>query len=1201
MKIKLNKTLTLVIVFLMILPTFSALLPLAQAQESNFGKTDKGANRWYFFNSHAKVVCRFQAPEDGEITKITFYGQAMASDMQFRAVIYDDNAGAPGALRAYGRQVALSETQSWQSAAISLNATGGTYYWIGIQFFGIRCDFWYDPGALSQTAWNIDALDPDDPFGTPNYQNYELSIYATYTPPGPRTWTVDDDRVECPNANFTSIQEAINASRSRDTIYVYPGTYNENVSVAFLQNVTLQGEDRQTTMIDGSLWFEIAVDNFNVDNFTITGDLRIGGPFANVRNSVVSNCIVFEETIIGADTFDNTLVNNSLSSITLGARIGMNHPGAYHAIIENNTISEGISVEGTYHEIRNNNISGGVRIGFGSFGSNNHEIRNNRLIDNGIEEGPAPGPLQGFSGVNLISGNLFLNPSGNMTGLKIASYVLQNGSTRHPDTIVGNTFVNNSKAVVLIGQEGAHEHVGNIFHHNNFINNIVQVETSRLIVNNWTDGTEGNYWDDYMDDDFYSGPFQNETGPDGIGDTPYLIDANNTDYYPLIHPWGSISICGIVYYPTIQKALEAANAGDTIHVKAGVYNESLGIGFKNNIKLVGESRLNTIVNGSLRSEYCHNIAVMNFRFEGGLGFYPDALGAALGIVIHNNTIRSGIDLTACNSKVAMNIIEGGLAVHGIWPGSASDNIIENNTLIGSGIVIGPTSYDNTVTGNTIINASTGVWEQGGSVIPGPDSRRHSIIGNHIIECGVGVKISKAPMSEPMLYSCSNVSGNTLERNGYGILLEKATNVTIYHNNFVNNTVQAYTNQSYPNFWDYEYEGNYWSDYNGTDANHDLIGDTPYVIDGNNTDYYPMMYPTFFRLRPPTYSDMGTNTTVAGQPCLFYAKWSDDMEARTWNMDGLALSGFIFSTNNTGSWRNSTWTPLSGYVAWSNVTEVLNSTVGVTVSYRFYCRDTYNNWNRTPILSFNVTSPPTYNSSLNMQVFSSPALVGYEVNIVGSLVYQHNGSGIRNAPVQLYRSITGTGYFSIASTTTNPNGSFSVTWFSLASGDYIIRAFYAGDFPINGTEATVNLVIRDIEERVFSVSSNSTVSDLTFNSTAREITFTVSGPAGTMGYVNIFLSKDLVPDISNLKIYLDGVGKEYEAVSLDGVWFIHLSYHHSAHTIKIALPTALPTHTFQPLATQNVAILVTALVVAFTIALSFRKKKSSIPSQIYRKA
>jgi len=37
-------------------------------------------------------------------------------------------------------------------------------------------------------------------------------------------------------------------------------------------------------------------------------------------------------------------------------------------------------------------------------------------------------------------------------------------------------------------------------------------------------------------------------------------------------------------------------------------------------------------------------------------------------------------------------------------------------------------------------------------------------------------------------------------------------------------------------------GNYWSDYSGVDANHDGIGDTPYMIGGKLQDNYPLMAP-----------------------------------------------------------------------------------------------------------------------------------------------------------------------------------------------------------------------------------------------------------------------------------------------------------------------------------------------------------------------
>jgi parallel beta-helix repeat protein len=79
-----------------------------------------------------------------------------------------------------------------------------------------------------------------------------------------------------------------------------------------------------------------------------------------------------------------------------------------------------------------------------------------------------------------------------------------------------------------------------------------------------------------------------------------------------------------------------------------------------------------------------------------------------------------------------------------------------------------------------------------------------------------------------IFSVGNnvVRGNTITDNGCGIISDTSGN-RIYHNNFINNTDQAMDLGS--STWDYNDEGNYWSDYNGTDTNEDRIGDTPYVV------------------------------------------------------------------------------------------------------------------------------------------------------------------------------------------------------------------------------------------------------------------------------------------------------------------------------------------------------------------------------------
>ena len=100
-----------------------------------------------------------------------------------------------------------------------------------------------------------------------------------------------------------------------------------------------------------------------------------------------------------------------------------------------------------------------------------------------------------------------------------------------------------------------------------------------------------------------------------------------------------------------------------------------------------------------------------------------------------------------------------------------------------------------------------------------------------------------------LYSSSNntLAGNTVRNNEYGIILGSSSNNTLFHNNLIDNTFQAHVTTGYVNTWDNGYSsgGNYWDDYGELDTDGDGIGDTPYVIDANNQDRYPLVVP----LRP----------------------------------------------------------------------------------------------------------------------------------------------------------------------------------------------------------------------------------------------------------------------------------------------------------------------------------------------------------------
>jgi parallel beta-helix repeat protein len=102
----------------------------------------------------------------------------------------------------------------------------------------------------------------------------------------------------------------------------------------------------------------------------------------------------------------------------------------------------------------------------------------------------------------------------------------------------------------------------NFVYHNSFMGPTMQQFFVGDSVNVWDDGypSGGNYWSNYNGTDLFKGPFQDEPGSDGIGDTPHIIDSNNTDHYPFIEPWHEPDIemanvttskTGCVPFPTV--------------------------------------------------------------------------------------------------------------------------------------------------------------------------------------------------------------------------------------------------------------------------------------------------------------------------------------------------------------------------------------------------------------------------------------------------------------------------------------------------------------------------------------------------------------------------------------------------------------------------------------------------------------------------
>ncbi|MCK4634767.1 MAG: LamG domain-containing protein, partial [Candidatus Aenigmarchaeota archaeon] len=101
--------------------------------------------------------------------------------------------------------------------------------------------------------------------------------------------------------------------------------------------------------------------------------------------------------------------------------------------------------------------------------------------------------------------------------------------------------------------------------------------------------------------------------------------------------------------------------------------------------------------------------------------------------------------------------------------------------------------------------------------------------------------------------------------------------------------------------------------------------------------------------PPEYWDNSTNSTLAGEPVEFRLRWTC----------GYELVGYIFSLDNcTGSFENITSGSLSGYEDWSNVTHVINSTIGCTIRWKVYANNTNLDWSTSDEYSFKTTDEDT---------------------------------------------------------------------------------------------------------------------------------------------------------------------------------------------------------------------------------------------------
>jgi nitrous oxidase accessory protein len=332
--------------------------------------------------------------------------------------------------------------------------------------------------------------------------------------------------------NFPTIQEAINNASDGDTIFVFNGTYYENVVVN--KSVSIIGESRGGTVVDGNnsttpvMW--VKTGNISISELCFR-NASGGGQGILVQDSLnvaITHCLVHSTTFgINVQGCSNTTISDNALTDNYGHGLELDWSNNLYVI--NNFISDN-SNEGIYvYDCQNCSVEGNVVSGNHWSGVLIQSGSNNLLRHNTVTGNGPVGGIWLFDGTtgNLITSNIMLN---NSRGIYIGFWTDYYPGP-HENLVIGNNFTGNN---VGIDVEYAAD---NVINHNKIVGNIVQARANVGYGNTWDDGypSGGNSWSDYNGTDLFSGPYQNETGSDMIGDTQYNIEVNNTDSYPLMN------------------------------------------------------------------------------------------------------------------------------------------------------------------------------------------------------------------------------------------------------------------------------------------------------------------------------------------------------------------------------------------------------------------------------------------------------------------------------------------------------------------------------------------------------------------------------------------------------------------------------------------------------------------------------------------
>lgn len=430
----------------------------------------------------------------------------------------------------------------------------------------------------------------------------------------------------------------------------------------------------------------------------------------------------------------------------------------------------GITIDGKGHTLQSSGDENGISIssvngvtlrnacirGF-DYGVYMQASQYNTISGNNIIASKDAGIYLYYSYNNNVTRNMLLGSGTSSFGgirLNCASY----------NNIIGNNIESNYYGIYFYDSDS------NQISQNNLINNSLNAYGAWDLSftssgNIWNDSYPfgGNYWTDYNGIDLHSGVSQNETGSDGIGDTPKPVQVQDfsqsppavfyeLDNYPLMKPWtpydnGTIRI-------KADGSVDPSGApiqrkGDFYTLYDDINSDSNGIIVEKNgttLDVTGNMILGNGKGNGITINQMQNVTLLNANVE---------------------AFQNGISIQ--NSSY-INIIENNVTssvADGIYLSGGENSMITNNAITTSGnsdVRLCLTNGDS-ISSNILTNSSCGMSLE--------KSNYNSVVNNNLTSNDDGLML--------FLSSSNNLAGNIVENNTRGVNLQSSSSNTLTTN------------------------------------------------------------------------------------------------------------------------------------------------------------------------------------------------------------------------------------------------------------------------------------------------------------------------------------------------------------------------------------------------------------------------------------